>query len=236
MECLKRRTRGLVAGIGTERLGDAVAVEFPLHLGNAELIHENVELLHPTGSNWTKSEIAKGPVLLQADHGPVAFRNVRVRPYVATGSNQEARDGKDGERLLAALLELQQLSSDGYGANHPKYRAVKVQIDKLRLAGAKVDLEKADELYLATVLENKRLELDGHGADHPKRVAAQGRLKVLQKEAAVLNSKLAQQELEKLVRRAAELLDSGRGPMHPEVRANYALIAYLAEMLAKPAK
>jgi hypothetical protein len=49
---------------------------------NGELIHENVELLNPTGHNWTKAEVAKGPILLQADHGPVAFRNVRVRPYV----------------------------------------------------------------------------------------------------------------------------------------------------------
>src|SRR5207248_2592408 len=48
---------------------------------NGELIHDDVELLHPTGSNWTKAEMAKGPLLLQADHGPVAFRNVKVRPY-----------------------------------------------------------------------------------------------------------------------------------------------------------
>jgi len=48
---------------------------------NGELIHENVELKTPTGHNWTKKEVAKGPLLLQGDHGPVAFRNVRVREY-----------------------------------------------------------------------------------------------------------------------------------------------------------
>jgi hypothetical protein len=46
---------------------------------NGLVIHENVELLHPTGHNYTKAEMAKGPLLLQADHGPVAFRNVRVK-------------------------------------------------------------------------------------------------------------------------------------------------------------
>jgi hypothetical protein len=46
---------------------------------NGALIHETVELLHPTGHNWTKAEMAQGPLLLQADHGPVAFRNVRVK-------------------------------------------------------------------------------------------------------------------------------------------------------------
>jgi hypothetical protein len=48
---------------------------------NGEVVHENVELKHPTGAAWRlEKEVAKGPLLLQADHGPVAFRNVRVRP------------------------------------------------------------------------------------------------------------------------------------------------------------
>jgi hypothetical protein len=46
---------------------------------NGQLIHEDQELLTPTGSNWTKKEVANGPILLQGDHGPVAFRNVKVR-------------------------------------------------------------------------------------------------------------------------------------------------------------
>jgi hypothetical protein len=48
---------------------------------NGEVIHENVETPTPTGHAWTKKEVAAGPLLLQGDHGPVAFRNVRVRPY-----------------------------------------------------------------------------------------------------------------------------------------------------------
>jgi hypothetical protein len=48
---------------------------------NGEVIHENVEAEYPTGTAWRlKKEVAKGPLLLQADHGPVAFRNVRIRP------------------------------------------------------------------------------------------------------------------------------------------------------------
>jgi hypothetical protein len=49
---------------------------------NGKVIHENVELKTPTGNNWNKKENPTGPFFLQADHGPVAFRNVRVRPYV----------------------------------------------------------------------------------------------------------------------------------------------------------
>jgi hypothetical protein len=47
---------------------------------NGQLIHENVELKTPTGHAWRVKEVARGPILLQADHGPVAFRNIRVRP------------------------------------------------------------------------------------------------------------------------------------------------------------
>ncbi|MFQ3591588.1 MAG: DUF1080 domain-containing protein [Gemmataceae bacterium] len=49
---------------------------------NGKIIHENQELATPTGHNWTKKETSTGPLMLQGDHGPVAFRNVRVRPYV----------------------------------------------------------------------------------------------------------------------------------------------------------
>jgi hypothetical protein len=47
---------------------------------NGQVIHENVEVKYPTGAAWVTKEKATGPLLLQADHGPVAFRNVRIRP------------------------------------------------------------------------------------------------------------------------------------------------------------
>lgn len=48
---------------------------------NGTVIHENLEVATPTGAAWRNPESAKGPLLLQGDHGPVAFREVRVRPY-----------------------------------------------------------------------------------------------------------------------------------------------------------
>jgi hypothetical protein len=48
---------------------------------NGQVIHEDVEVKTPTGDAWKKKEIPEGPLLLQADHGPVAFREVKVRPY-----------------------------------------------------------------------------------------------------------------------------------------------------------
>ncbi len=49
---------------------------------NGQLIHEDVEASTPTGHAWVKKEPPRGPLMIQADHGPVAIRNVRVRPIV----------------------------------------------------------------------------------------------------------------------------------------------------------
>jgi hypothetical protein len=58
---------------------------------NGQLVHENVDVEHPTGAAWRlRKEIATGPLLLQADHGPVAFRNVRIRPLAA----EPKKDGR----------------------------------------------------------------------------------------------------------------------------------------------
>lgn len=46
---------------------------------NGQTIHEDQELLTPTGDRWKNAEMLEGPLMLQADHGPVAFRNVRVK-------------------------------------------------------------------------------------------------------------------------------------------------------------
>ncbi len=57
---------------------------------NDQVVHEDVELLHPTGAAWRlKKETVSGPLLLQSDHGPVAFRNVRVRPLAAGAKNEK---------------------------------------------------------------------------------------------------------------------------------------------------
>jgi hypothetical protein len=52
---------------------------------NGQVIHDHAELNWPTGHNWKNRELAEGPLLLQGDHGPVAFRHVRVRPINGGG-------------------------------------------------------------------------------------------------------------------------------------------------------
>jgi hypothetical protein len=48
---------------------------------NGTEVHEMVDLKYPTGAAWNMMpEVAEGPLMLQGDHGPVAFRNIQVRP------------------------------------------------------------------------------------------------------------------------------------------------------------
>ena len=47
---------------------------------NGKVIHENVEVARPTTASLGGPEKPLGPLMLQGDHGPVAFRNLRIKP------------------------------------------------------------------------------------------------------------------------------------------------------------
>jgi hypothetical protein len=59
-----------------EKIASAMIVKATL---NGQVIHENQEVKTPTGGNWTRKETATGAFMLQSDHGPTAWRNVRIR-------------------------------------------------------------------------------------------------------------------------------------------------------------
>ncbi len=46
---------------------------------NGQVIHEDVEVAGVTGGNLGRGESAKGPLMFQGNHGPVAYRNIRVK-------------------------------------------------------------------------------------------------------------------------------------------------------------
>ncbi|MEX2028746.1 MAG: family 16 glycoside hydrolase [Candidatus Curtissbacteria bacterium] len=48
---------------------------------NGILIHENVEVTGPTTSAMFEDEKALGPIVIQGDHGPVAIRNIKYKPF-----------------------------------------------------------------------------------------------------------------------------------------------------------
>jgi len=46
---------------------------------NGVVVHEDVELTGPTRAATYNDEKPVGPIMLQGDHGPVAYRNIRIR-------------------------------------------------------------------------------------------------------------------------------------------------------------
>ena len=46
---------------------------------NGQTVHEDVEVTGPTRASAWEDEKAAGPIMLQGDHGPVAYRNIKVR-------------------------------------------------------------------------------------------------------------------------------------------------------------
>jgi hypothetical protein len=47
---------------------------------NGKVVHENVELTGPTRGGLSDDDKPLGPLRLQGDHGPVAYRNLRIKP------------------------------------------------------------------------------------------------------------------------------------------------------------
>ena len=50
---------------------------------NGTVIHENEAVTGPTRAATYSDEKPLGPLMLQGDHGPVAYRNLRIRPIPA---------------------------------------------------------------------------------------------------------------------------------------------------------
>jgi len=57
---------------------------FGIVVHNGIVVHENVELTGPTRASTYNDEKPAGPLMLQGDHGPVAYRNIMIEPL---GSN-----------------------------------------------------------------------------------------------------------------------------------------------------
>lgn len=64
-------------GADGQRIEQARFVKVTL---NGQVIHENVELRGPTAAGLAGREKSRGPLMLQGDHGPVAYRHIVVRP------------------------------------------------------------------------------------------------------------------------------------------------------------
>lgn len=62
---------------GAKKVTNAKFIKVTL---NGEVLHENVEMKQQTPGGLTGKEAATGPLMFQGDHGPVAFRNIKITP------------------------------------------------------------------------------------------------------------------------------------------------------------
>jgi HEAT repeat protein/type 1 glutamine amidotransferase len=57
-----------------------VNARFDKVIHNGTMIHQNVEVTGPTRAGTYQDEKPQGPLMLQGDHGPVAYRNIWIAP------------------------------------------------------------------------------------------------------------------------------------------------------------
>jgi hypothetical protein len=62
---------------GDKKVANAKFIKVTL---NGEVIHENVEMKGVTPTGVTGKEAPTGPLMFQGDHGPVAYRNIKITP------------------------------------------------------------------------------------------------------------------------------------------------------------
>jgi 3-keto-disaccharide hydrolase len=62
---------------GDKKVANAKFIKVVL---NDVVLHENVEMKQHTPGGLTGKEAATGPLMFQGDHGPVAFRNIKITP------------------------------------------------------------------------------------------------------------------------------------------------------------
>ena len=67
---------------------------------NGKVIQENVEVPYACGPNWDRKQRPRGVIIFQGDYGPVAFRNIRVRPWKGAGSESELNVPPEGFTAL----------------------------------------------------------------------------------------------------------------------------------------
>ena len=87
---------------------------------NGVLIHNEVEVFGPTRAAAFEDEVPMGPLMIQGDHGPVAFRNIRFKKYgdkeidLGELSYQVYDFAGDGRPSFDTLTMIQEGSTDSF--------------------------------------------------------------------------------------------------------------------------
>ena len=118
---------------------------------NGIVVHEDLELTGPTRAGTYNDEKPTGPLMLQGDHGPVAYRNIRLEPAGALPFFAMDTATKDAKHKTAKqqVEMLKELGYEGIGCTAgPGVAEMLKEVDKnsLRLfavyLGANIDADQ----------------------------------------------------------------------------------------------
>ena len=105
---------------------------------NGVVVHVDVEVTGPTRASTYNDEKPKGPLMLQGDHGPVAYRNIRIEPagplpFFAFDNAAEDEKHKTPKEQVAILRELGYDGISSRGGEHLTEMAEELDKHGLRL-------------------------------------------------------------------------------------------------------
>jgi len=149
---------------------------------NGVIVHENQEVTGPTRASLFNNEKPLGPLMLQGDHGLVAYRNVRIRPIAITagaevddpykailsydfGQSRKTLTGIEDDIRNATpeqRIEIESKLLEALGSPQATFACKQFVCKALRLVGSSRSLPA-----LAELLKDKKLS-------HMARLAMQG--------------------------------------------------------------
>jgi sugar phosphate isomerase/epimerase len=105
---------------------------------NGVVVHADVEVTGPTRASTYNDEKPTGPVMIQGDHGPVAYRNIRVEPagplpFFAFDNAATDEKHKTPKEQVAVLKELGYDGISSRGGEHLAEMAKELEKNGLRL-------------------------------------------------------------------------------------------------------
>lgn len=134
---------------------------------NGFLIHENVEVTGPTRSALFENEQPTGPIMLQGDHGPVAYRNIVVSPadvppFFAMDTGTKDENHQTFQQQVEMLKSLGYDGMDHTGVENLDEHLYQLDKNGLRLFAIYLDVwADADKQSFNDGLEDAIAQLKG---------------------------------------------------------------------------
>ncbi len=147
-------------GPNGQKISHAKIIQLTL---NGEVLHEHVELTGPTRGSAFAEEGPLGPLRIQGDHGPVAFRNLSIRGFDAPPVALSALTYQVFTGVFDEVPDFSQLRPVASGNMEQLSAEVVAESEKfiLRVAGTMNFPRNGNYQFDLNTLGNGQLNLDG---------------------------------------------------------------------------